>query len=109
MSRVPGVAFFIPETWYNIVALIDPDGIRYYCNIASPPYDGQGVITYIDYDLDVIVHSGGDVRIVDRDEYDTIAKAIDTTVWYRNTLREACATCCSELTADALRLMTDKC
>lgn len=70
ISKVPGVAFFIPETWYNIVALIDDDGIRYYCNIASPPYEANGVITYIDYDLNVIVRADGRVHVVDQDEYE---------------------------------------
>lgn len=71
ISKVPGISFFIPKKWYNIVALIEPSGVRYYCNVASPPYEQPDkVITYIDYDLDVIRQPGGKVDVVDRDEYE---------------------------------------
>lgn len=72
ISRVPGVSFFIPGEWFNIVALLESDGVRYYCNIASPPYrdERSGILTYIDYDLDVIRTVHGDVHVVDQDEYE---------------------------------------
>jgi protein associated with RNAse G/E len=69
VSRVPSVSFFIPGQWYNIVALIETTGIRYYCNIASPSYWNGDMLTYIDYDLDVIVLPGGSYQVVDEDEY----------------------------------------
>jgi protein associated with RNAse G/E len=68
-SRVPGVSFFIPDMWYNVVALLEDNGIRYYCNIASPPYLTGNVMTYIDYDLDVIVLPNRKVSVVDQEEY----------------------------------------
>ncbi|ANE45429.1 hypothetical protein SY83_02800 [Paenibacillus swuensis] len=71
VSRIPAVSFFIPGQWFNVVALIEDQGVRYYCNVASPPYKNGNVITYIDYDLDVIRHSNGDIQVVDQDEYDT--------------------------------------
>ncbi|WP_135556172.1 DUF402 domain-containing protein [Paenibacillus cymbidii] len=70
ISKIPGVSFFIPQAWYNIVALIESGGIRYYCNVASPAYRNGNVITYIDYDLDVIVTPSKDVHVVDQDEYE---------------------------------------
>ena len=70
MSKVPAVSFFIPGAWYNIVALIEETGVRYYCNIASPPYLARDVVTYIDYDLDVVLYASGHIDIVDRDEYE---------------------------------------
>jgi len=69
-SRIPGVSFFVPKLWFNVVALLEDSGVRYYCNIASPPYLSQHVLTYIDYDLDVIRLSTGAVHIVDREEYE---------------------------------------
>lgn len=69
ISRVPAVSFFIPGQWYNVVALIEDAGVRYYCNIASPPYLHEGVLTYIDYDLDVIRTADGGCFVVDQDEY----------------------------------------
>jgi protein associated with RNAse G/E len=70
MSRIPGVSFFIPNQWFNIVALLEDTGIRYYCNIASPPYLAKDVITYIDYDLDVIRYPDGSTHVVDQEEYE---------------------------------------
>ncbi|WP_281890200.1 DUF402 domain-containing protein [Paenibacillus sp. YYML68] len=70
VSRVPGVSFFIPGEWFNIVALMEEQGVRYYCNIASPPYVNGRVITYIDYDLDVIRMPAGDIHVVDQEEYE---------------------------------------
>ncbi|WP_040949642.1 DUF402 domain-containing protein [Gorillibacterium massiliense] len=69
-SRSPGVSFFLPGEWYNIVALVEPAGIRYYCNAASPPYVYGNVLTYIDYDLDMILTPGGDKHLVDQEEYE---------------------------------------
>jgi len=69
VSRVPAVSFFLHELWYNVVALIEEDGIRYYCNLASPPYRYDEVLTYIDYDLDVLVTPDGKWIELDKDEY----------------------------------------
>lgn len=68
-SRIPGVSFFLPGKWYNIVALLEEEGIRYYCNVASPFYQNGNVLTYIDYDLDVILNQKGDIHVLDEDEY----------------------------------------
>lgn len=64
ISRIPAVSFFIPDQWFNIVALIEAQGIRYYCNIASPPYVSGDTLTYIDYDLDVVPTPDGQVQVV---------------------------------------------
>lgn len=69
-SKIPSVTFFIPGEWFNVVSLLEEQGIRYYCNIASPPYISEGVITYIDYDLDVIVTPDGYIQVVDQEEYE---------------------------------------
>ncbi|TMV45139.1 DUF402 domain-containing protein [Paenibacillus mesophilus] len=69
-SKIPSVTFFIPGQWFNVVSLLEDQGVRYYCNIASPPYVNGGVITYIDYDLDVIRTPDGYTQIVDQEEYE---------------------------------------
>jgi protein associated with RNAse G/E len=70
ISRVPAVSFFIPGQWFNVVALLEEGGVRYYCNVASPPYLQGEVLTYIDYDLDVILTADGNRFVVDQDEYE---------------------------------------
>lgn len=69
-SKIPSVTFFIPGQWFNVVSLLEEQGVRYYCNIASPPYVAGSVITYIDYDLDVIRTPDGTIQIVDQEEYE---------------------------------------
>jgi protein associated with RNAse G/E len=69
-SKIPSVTFFIPGQWFNVVSLLEDQGVRYYCNIASPPYVNDGVITYIDYDLDVIRTPDGYTQVVDQEEYE---------------------------------------
>jgi protein associated with RNAse G/E len=69
ISKVPAVSFFMPEQWFNVVALIEDKGIRYYCNLASPPYRYGNVLTYIDYDLDIVVLPDGSTHELDRDEF----------------------------------------
>ncbi|WP_054026463.1 DUF402 domain-containing protein [Bacillus sp. FJAT-28004] len=70
ISRVPAVSFFIPGQWFNVVALLEDGGVRYYCNIASPLFLQGDVLTYIDYDLDVIRTVDGGRSVVDQDEYE---------------------------------------
>lgn len=69
ISKVPSVVYFLPGKWFNIVGLIEDGTVRFYCNVASPPYKYDDVITYIDYDLDVIRYPNGRIDVVDRDEY----------------------------------------
>jgi uncharacterized protein len=69
VSRIPAVSFFMPDQWFNVVALLEEKGIRYYCNLASPPYRYGDVLTYIDYDLDVVLLPNGNVLELDRDEF----------------------------------------
>ncbi len=74
-SRIPGITFFVPGQWYNVVALIEQAGIRYYCNISSRAILTGNVITYIDYDLDVVLYPNGNVAVVDQDEYEENSKS----------------------------------
>ncbi len=69
VSRVPAIAFFLPGEWFNVVALLEGPGIRYYCNIASPFYRYGSTWTYIDYDLDVMLMPDGAVHELDWDEF----------------------------------------
>ncbi|MFP4177528.1 MAG: DUF402 domain-containing protein [Acholeplasmataceae bacterium] len=69
-TREPAICYFYSELWFNIIAMLKPDGVYYYCNLSSPYlYDGEA-IKYIDYDLDVKVYPDGTYRILDRYEYE---------------------------------------
>lgn len=49
--------------------MLKPNGIGYYVNIASPFIFEDGVIKYIDYDLDIRVFPNGTYSIVDVNEF----------------------------------------
>ena len=68
-TREPAICFYYFNRWYNVIAMIRPKGIYYYCNLASPVvYDGEA-LKNIDYDLDLKVFPDWNYHILDRDEF----------------------------------------
>jgi len=65
----PAVSIFMKKEWFNVVAMIKTTGINYYVNLASPSYYEDGVIKYIDYDLDFKVDNEFSIRTLDEFEY----------------------------------------
>lgn len=63
--------FYFPvDKWFHVIILFqDQDDYSYYCNIASPPTVSESILTYIDYDIDVIVRKDYTYEIVDEAEY----------------------------------------
>ena len=68
-TKEPAIMLFYKKRWFNIIAQLKPNGIFYYCNIASPYVIDDGIIKYIDYDLDLRVFNDGAFKILDRNEY----------------------------------------
>lgn len=68
-TKEPAIMFFFKKKWYNIIGQLKPDGIYYYCNMASPFLIEDGAIKYIDYDLDLRVFPDGAFKVLDRGEY----------------------------------------
>ncbi len=68
-TKEPAIMFFSKKNWFNIIGQIKPNGIYYYCNIASPFVIEESTIKYIDYDLDLRVFPDGSFKILDRGEY----------------------------------------
>lgn len=57
--------------WYHTLVVFGEDGnYRFYTHIASPYRYRDGVLSYIDYDLDLVVEKNGARRWVDREEFD---------------------------------------
>lgn len=56
-SPYPVIAFFYPNSFFQIFMLLKPGVTDYYCNIILPPAFVNDV-TFIDLDLDVIIHNG---------------------------------------------------
>lgn len=68
-TKEPAIMFFFKNNWYNVIGQLKPDGIYYYCNIASPFIIEDDAIKYIDYDLDLRVFPNGSYKVLDRGEY----------------------------------------
>lgn len=68
-TREPAVLYFFKNHWFNIIGQYKPNGIYYYCNIASPFIIEEETIKYIDYDLDLRVFPDGSFKVLDRGEY----------------------------------------
>ena len=68
-TKEPAVLYFFKNSWFNIIGQLKPNGIYYYCNIASPYIIEDDTIKYIDYDLDLRVFPDGSFKVLDRGEY----------------------------------------
>ena len=68
-TKEPAVLYFYYKDWYNIIGQFKKNGVYYYCNISSPFIIEEGVIKYIDYDLDLRVFPDGSFKVLDRGEY----------------------------------------
>ncbi len=60
------------DRWYNIFRFHEPDGSlrNYYCNFAMRPTFADGVLDYIDLDIDVVVWPDSKYEVVDRDDFE---------------------------------------
>jgi protein associated with RNAse G/E len=58
--------------WYNIFEMYDrDDGARkgWYCNVTRPAVFADGLITYVDLALDLLVYPDGRQLVLDEDEF----------------------------------------
>ncbi|MGZ5437815.1 MAG: DUF402 domain-containing protein [Pyrinomonadaceae bacterium] len=62
--------------WYNIFRFLRNDGDTrlWYCNINTPPKLENGVLSYIDLDIDVLVQPDFTYQVLDIDEFEQNAK-----------------------------------
>ena len=60
------------DRWYNVFRFHEPDGAfrNFYCNINMPPVFENGVLDYVDLDLDVLIWPDLRYEILDRDDFE---------------------------------------
>lgn len=68
-SRDPAVTIFLKDEWFNVICMLRPGGIYYYCNIASPFIEKDNTIMYIDYDLDLSLSPSNHIKVLDEIEF----------------------------------------
>ena len=64
-----GVFILSKKHWFNTIATVLENGIRFYINIASPSIIDKGLIKFIDYDLDLKVFPDGFTKVLDKNEF----------------------------------------
>lgn len=59
--------------WYNVFRFHEPEGDfrNFYCNLNMPPVFQNGVLDYVDLDIDVIVWQDFSYEIHDMDDFQT--------------------------------------
>ena len=69
------------DRWYNVFRFHEPDGRfrNYYCNVNMPPKLEDGVLDYVDLEIDIVVWPGGRRDVLDRADFETSAKRFDFT------------------------------
>lgn len=65
----PAISYFHQDYWFNVIIIFQGSTHYYYCNLASPYKWKDQTLTYIDYDIDVIVAADYTYEIVDRMEF----------------------------------------
>ncbi len=60
------------DRWYNVFRFHEPDGAfrNYYYNINMPPTFENGVLDYIDLDIDILAANDGTYSILDSNEFE---------------------------------------
>jgi protein associated with RNAse G/E len=59
------------DRWYSVFRFHEPGGERrnFYCNVNMPPMFENGVLDYVDLDIDVLVWPDFTYEILDRDDF----------------------------------------
>ena len=68
-TKETAIVFFYKRRWFHVTAQFKTNGLFYKVDIASPFLYDEGVIKYIDYDLDVKIFPDGSFRVLDKNEY----------------------------------------
>jgi protein associated with RNAse G/E len=60
------------DKWYNVFRFHEPGGSfrNFYCNVNMPPTFNDGVLSYIDLDIDIYISKKMEIEIWDVDEFD---------------------------------------
>src|SRR5262247_3129085 len=72
------VEYYWLDRWYNVLRFLNDDSsIRFfYCNITTPPKLENGVLTYIDLDIDILALPNFSYEVLDTDEFDRNAERL---------------------------------
>lgn len=81
------------DRWYNIFIFWEPDGNlrNWYCNVGMPPSFQEGVLEYVDLEIDILVNPDLTYRVLDLDEFAETAKTFALPFQIEEKARESLA------------------
>jgi hypothetical protein len=87
--------FYWLDRWYNVFRFHEPEGDlrNFYCNINMPPNFENGVLDYIDLDIDLFVLKDFSYQVLDLEEFEENARKYS----YPVKIREKVAASLSEM------------
>ena len=103
--------YYWSDRWYNIFRFHGPDGAfrNYYCNVSMPPVFENGVLDYVDLDIDVLVWPDSSHQILDEAEYEENALKFEYPETIRLNVRRALAEIISLIENRSLPATHDLC
>ena len=71
--------FYWLDRGYNVFRFHEPEGAlrNFYCNLNLPPVCADGVLDYVDLDVDVLVNADFSYQVLDLDEFAEHSKLFD--------------------------------
>ncbi len=83
--------YFWTDRWYSVFRFQTPAGrlLKFYCNINTPARLADGVLSFIDLDVDVVVEPDLSYAVLDEDEFELHAELYAYTESYRENVRLA--------------------
>ncbi|MEO8436760.1 MAG: DUF402 domain-containing protein [Pyrinomonadaceae bacterium] len=71
-SGTKSVEYYWRDRYYNVFRLTERTGSfrSFYCNISTPATLADGVLTYVDLDIDVLVEPNFSYRVIDLDDFE---------------------------------------
>lgn len=72
LTKEPALFILFKNKWMNIIAMMKrkSEGITYYANVATPTIMDQGILRYIDYDLDLKLFPDKAIKELDEHEFE---------------------------------------
>ncbi|MFW5788196.1 MAG: DUF402 domain-containing protein, partial [Halanaerobiales bacterium] len=66
----PAIEIFSFRDWYTVSANFNENKVEsYYCNICKPAQLKNGILSFLDLDLDLVKRKNEDWKVVDEDEF----------------------------------------
>ena len=75
-ARTRTIEYYWLNRWYNVFRFLQEGGSTrlWYCNVNTPPEFTNGVLTYIDLDIDIVVQADFSFQVLDVEEFEANAR-----------------------------------